>query len=95
MRRIRLFALVNSDADLRTLAPGELAVALVVSIDLRLGRQTLRYALGAAKRHMRSMVQSETSDGFVLRRSDGREVSIEVLPASRGGAALRGLRRRR
>ncbi len=79
-------------ADLSTLAPGELAVALIVSRDMKLGRQSLRYALGAAKQHtdLRRLIDSETSDAFVLTRFDRRPVSLEVLPASRGGGALRG-----
>jgi hypothetical protein len=36
-------------ANLSTLAPGEQATALVVAPDLRLARQVLRYALGAAQ----------------------------------------------
>lgn len=79
-------------ADLSTLAAGELAVALIVAPDLRLARQGLRYALGAAKASpvIAPLVSAESSDGFVLTRPDGRSVSIEVLPATRGGSAVRG-----
>jgi hypothetical protein len=79
-------------ADLSTLAPGEQATALVVAPDLRLARQVLRYALGAARSvpSIASLIESETSDAFVLRRPDGRAVAVEVLPATRGGSALRG-----
>jgi hypothetical protein len=79
-------------ADLSTLAPGEIAVALIVAPDLRLARQTLRYALGAAKSvaSIARRIESETSDGFTIQRPDGKLVSIECLPASRGGSALRG-----
>lgn len=77
---------------LDTLAPGELAVAVIVAPDLRLGRQTLRYALGAAKgcKAIASRLESESADGFTLKREGGRTVSLECLPATRGGSALRG-----
>src|SRR6185295_13281865 len=80
-------------ADLSALAPGELAVAVVVAPDLRLGRQCVRFALGAARTvaAITTLIQSETADGFTLRRPDsGAQVSIEALPATRGGSALRG-----
>jgi hypothetical protein len=78
--------------DLATLAPGELAVGVIVAPDLRLARQTLRFALGAAKgcKAIAARIESESADGFVLRRENGRTVSIECLPATRGGSALRG-----
>jgi hypothetical protein len=79
-------------ADLSTMAPGELAAALIVAPDLRLARQTLRYALGAAKSEpsIAALIASESADGFVLRREGGRTVSLECLPATRGGSAVRG-----
>jgi hypothetical protein len=79
-------------ADLRSLAAGEHAVALIVCPDLRLARQALRYAIGAAKAMpaIARLITSETSDGFTLARPDGYVVSNEVLPATRGGSALRG-----
>lgn len=79
-------------ADLSQLATGERATALIVGPDLRIARQTMRFALGVAKSlpDVRAMIESETSDGFVLRRSDGKLVAIECLPATRGGSALRG-----
>ena len=79
-------------ADLATLAPGEVAVGLAVAPDLRLARQIIRYALGAAKSvpSIAVLIESETADGFTLRRPDGYLVSIEALPATRGGSAVRG-----
>lgn len=75
-----------------TLAPGEVASAVLVAPDLRLARQTLRYATGAAKgvQAIAKRISAETSDSFTLRRENGREVVIECLPATRGGSALRG-----
>lgn len=76
---------------LTTLAPGELAVALIVAPDKRLARQVLRYALGAARGNdaIRRRMAMKSADGFVLRRDDGL-VAVEVLPATRGGSAVRG-----
>lgn len=79
-------------ADLSGLAEGEQATALVVAPDLRLARQALRYALGAAKSvpAIAALLVGETSDSFTLRRPDGAAVAFECLPATRGGSALRG-----
>jgi hypothetical protein len=78
-------------ADLSTLAPGEQATALVVAPDTRLARQCQRFALGAVDEHaeLARLVTSRTEDSFTLRREDGRTVAFEVLPATRGGSALR------
>lgn len=80
-------------APLDMLAPGERASALIVGPDLRLARQAYRYALGAARQVpaiRRRIVGEPASDAFTLKRSDGREVVIECLPATRGGSAVRG-----
>lgn len=78
-------------ADLATLAPGEQATALVVAPDTRLARQCLRFALGAVDEQpeLERLVKSRTEDSFALERADGRTVAFEVLPATRGGSALR------
>lgn len=79
--------------DLSRLAPGERAFAIIVAPDLRLARQALRYAYGAAHgSFLRSWLRSESADGFVIERPDGHRVAFEVLPATRGGSALRGRR---
>jgi hypothetical protein len=77
---------------LASLAPGELAAALIVAPDVRLARQTVRYVLGAAKgcKAIASRMVSESADGCVIKREGGRSVSIECLPATRGGSAVRG-----
>jgi len=74
---------------LRNVAPGEQAAGIIVGPDTRLARQPLRYALGGANSAGFS-IESETQDSFVMVRSDGRRVSIECLPATRGGSAVRG-----
>ncbi len=79
-------------ADLRGLAPGETATALLAAPDLRLARQALAYALGAAQATpaLVRLASGVTRDRFVLTRPDGGRVAVECLPATRGGASLRG-----
>lgn len=76
--------------DLSSLADGELAYAVIIARDLRLARQALRYAIGAARKIGKSTVANETRNGFDVVRPDGAVVRFEVLPASHGGAAGRG-----
>jgi hypothetical protein len=77
---------------LETLAPGEIASAIIVAPDIRLARQALRYAIGASQQapELKALVSSVTSDSFVVSREGGRTVVVECLPATRGGSALRG-----
>jgi hypothetical protein len=79
-------------ASLDSLAAGERAVGLVVAPDLRLARQVLRYIAGQCERsgNLQRMVVAQSADTILLQRPDGRAVSLEVLPATRGGAAVRG-----
>jgi hypothetical protein len=76
---------------LTTLAPGEIAAALVVAPRMELARQCLRYASGAAREvpNIAKLITSETEDGFVLHR-DGKQVTVRALPASSAGTSLRG-----
>jgi hypothetical protein len=75
-----------------SLAPGEWAFALFVAPDLRLARQGLRYARGAAATvpAIDRLVIEDGADGFTIERPDGARVRLECLPASRGGSAVRG-----
>lgn len=79
-------------ADLTTMAPGEVAVALVVAPDLGLAHQTLNYAKGAVESsdELRGLVTADNADSLVLRRPDGQPVSILCRAAGRGGGGLRG-----
>ena len=79
-------------ADLSLLAAGETAFAPVVAPDKKTARQVLAYVRGAVENHpeLSGTVESSSEDSIALRRSDGRVVALEVLAASRGGAALRG-----
>ncbi|MFH1177445.1 MAG: hypothetical protein V1750_08565 [Acidobacteriota bacterium] len=85
-----LFAALT--VDLGSLAPGERAFGIAVGPDIRLARQILRYASGAARScpSIAPLVALASRDSLLLRRPDGREVSIEVLPATQGGRATRG-----
>lgn len=79
--------------DLSGLAPGETAACLSVGPDVRLGRIPTRYSLGAAKtiRAIASRIDNKKSaDGFAITRPDGKRVSLEALPSTRGGTAVRG-----
>jgi hypothetical protein len=79
-------------ADLSGLAQGETGFAVIVAPDMRLGRQALRFALGAAEHspEIAPLIEASTADSFTLLRPDGCRVTIEALPATRGGSALRG-----
>ena len=75
---------------LTTLAPGEAAVGLIVAPDMRLARHALRYVAGAVKHPVLApLVSGEPSaERIVIQRPDGT-VSIEALPATAGGSAVR------
>jgi hypothetical protein len=75
-------------------APGEIASALVVAPDVRLSRVDVRYALGAARSApaIASRIRAETADSFTIEREAGRHVTVEALPATAGGRAVRGRR---
>lgn len=79
--------------DLSTVAPGEKAVSLIVAPDLRLAKQVIGYARGALNSHpdLAELIVNDTEYGLSVRRPiDGRVVSMEALPATRGGGAVRG-----
>jgi len=73
------------------LGPGEHGSVLVVAPDQRLARMAIRYVQGLVKRAaaLRRLVVNETADQVTLRRG-AKQVTIEALPASRGGATARG-----
>ncbi len=78
--------------DLSPLAAGEQAYGVIAAPDLRLARQTLRYVTGAvdATPSIRRLVKRRSEDSVTLCRPDGATVTIECLPATRGGSAVRG-----
>lgn len=77
---------------LQTLAPGEQAMGLIVAPDMRLAKQALSYVKGALRMRdkLRALIVAETTDSVTLRRPEGGIVSIECLPATSGGSAVRG-----
>lgn len=79
-------------APLTKLAPGETGFAIIVCPDLRLAGQAFRYITGAIdESHALTQRQrSRTTTSVTIIRDDGHEVTIECLPASRGGSAIRG-----
>jgi len=79
-------------ADLSALAPGEQGYGIVVCPDMKLSRHALSYAAGliASKLELDSLVKSQTKDQITLCRPDGKLITIEALPATRGGGAVRG-----
>lgn len=91
MSAMRLYQLALTVA--LDLAPGEKAYGLIVGPDTRLGRQVFAYALGAAKtdeKAGRVTIVRESADSFAFERHDGEILTIEVLPATAGGRAVRG-----
>lgn len=76
-----------------TLAPGERGVSLVVAPDLRLAKQVIGYARGAlnTREDLAALIEGDTEYAITIRRPhDGLVVSLEALPATRGGGAVRG-----
>lgn len=75
--------------DLRSLAAGQRAVALVIAPNDKLRAEVVNYARGAveSKPELRSML---LSDEFALKRPDGHVVTFEAGVATRGGYGARG-----
>ncbi len=74
------------------LAPDEPLYVAFVGPDMRLSRTGLGFARGEINSSpaLKSRVISDSIDLIVLRRDDGRLVHFVALPATAGGAALRG-----
>jgi len=69
------------------LARRQRAHAIIVAPDLRLSRESLRYALGIAEGTPGARVREPSADSFVLLREQGREVEVSCLPATSTGRA--------
>lgn len=78
--------------DFSKVVPGNVPVGLIVAPGIKLARETLAYVEGAVREHptLSAALLSDSDDTLLLQRPDGRKVSIEVLPATRGGASIRG-----
>lgn len=78
--------------DLRSLAPGQRAVALIVAPNDKLRREVLNYARGAVRSRpeLDALVVDDSADGFGVRRPDGHVVRFETGVATAGGYGARG-----
>lgn len=79
--------------DLRSVAPGQRAVALIIAPNDKLRREVLNYARGAvrSKPELEAMVcEDSQGSGFGLRRADGHVVRFETGVAAQGGYGARG-----
>lgn len=85
--------------DLRSLAPGQQAVSLIVAPNDTLRQEVINYALGAARSHptLKAMLRlpkgatdDDTPSSFLVVRPDGAKVSFEGGVATRGGYGGRG-----
>ncbi len=86
--------------DLRSLAPGQKAVALIIGPNSTLRKEVVAYALGAmrSKPELAAMlvlpkghrVEDSVADGFGIRRPDGQVVTFEAGIAGRAGYGGRG-----
>ena len=86
-----LYVLLFSNID--SSGPGDVPAGIVIAptrrtagISIRVGRELVR-GVPALDR----LIESESADGFTLRRPDGRLVQFAVFAASKGGASARGL----
>lgn len=79
-------------ADVSRCGPGDVPVVVVIAPDRKTASLSVRMALEMVRAtpDLARMLESETSDGFTLRRHDGRLVSFEAFAASRGGSSARG-----
>ncbi len=79
--------------DLSSLAPGERAFVGITAPSKSLGRQALRYALGAFQSHpglSKYIEGTPQPEYFLIRRPDGQRVEFRVLAASARGTEQRG-----
>ena len=86
-----LFVMVT--ADVASAGPGDVPTSLTVAPTKKLAGISVRMGLELARRSPRlaKRIERETTEGFALRRRDGRLVAFEAVAASRGGAAGRGV----
>lgn len=85
--------------DLKSLAPGQKAVALIIAPNTTLRNEAVSYALGAMRSHpmLKAMLvlpkgkkEEDPVDHFGIRRPDGHLVKFEAGIAARGGYGGRG-----
>lgn len=78
--------------DVSSCGPGDVPVVVVIAPDKKTAGLSVRMALEMAKAasDISRLIESETSEGFTIRRPDGRLVAFESFAASRGGSSARG-----
>ena len=85
--------------DLKSIAPGQKAVALVIAANAKLRNEVVAYALGACRSHPllatyiflpKGKKEEDAADSFGIRRPDGHLVMLEAGIAGRGGYGARG-----
>lgn len=79
-------------ADISSCGPGDVPTCVVVAPDKPTAKLSVRMAIELSKRSPRlaSRIEAETSEGFTLRRPDGKRAAFEAFAAARGGASARG-----
>jgi hypothetical protein len=78
-------------ADLSSVAPGEVAFAVVVAPDKDTAKQVRNFVAGRCEHPgIKSLIVGDPSESIQLRRPDGHLVEFAVRAASRGGSATRG-----
>jgi hypothetical protein len=79
-------------ADLSSCGPGDEPACVVVAPELAKAQHAIRMALSLADAlpDIADMIEQRAARGFVLRRDDGRRVSVIALARSQGGRTLRG-----
>ena len=79
-------------ADVSKCGPGDVPVVVVIAPDRKTATLSVRMALEMVRAtpDLVRMLDSESSEGFTLRRHDGRLVAFEAFAASRGGSSARG-----
>ncbi len=80
-------------ADLSRCGPGDIPHMIAVAPTTRTAKLVVGMAqeLTQWSKALRRRVESETKEGFILRRPDGKRVAFSAFAASRGGASARGL----
>lgn len=78
--------------DVSSCGPGDVPVVVVIAPDKKTAGLSVRMALELARSNpdIKRLMQSDTADGFTLRRPDGRLVGLEAFAATRGGSSARG-----
>lgn len=80
-------------ADLSSAGPGDQPTVITIAPTRRTAQLSVSMAMGLVEQTqaLRSRLLSANTEGFSLRRHDGRRVAFRALPKSRGGAAARGM----